>query len=118
MLPDSNESCVGIPFASRFRSCVRRVAGTSILEVLELLDHKVRNIHSAKGPKACFQSLEVSESWAANSPVSRQLPSLSSKNHFRCNDTLRNQSNRKPSTCGRIGSIRSQAKLSRVRVSL
>src|SRR6266849_8675990 len=69
---DSDKCCVGIPFASRFRFCVKRVAGASIFELLELPDHKVRNIHSAKGPKACFQSLEVSESWAANSPVSRQ----------------------------------------------
>src|SRR5580698_167046 len=102
MLPDSDESCVGIPFASRFRSCVKRVAGASIFEVLELPDHKVRNIHSAKGPKACFQSVEVSESWAANSPVSRQFPSRSSKNHFRCKVPPRSESNRKASTCGRI----------------
>ena len=84
----------------------------------DVVDQRVWAIHSANGPTACLHILDVSESWQANSLVSRQFSSRCSKNHFRCNGARRNQSSTNESTCGRIGSIRSHAKLSRVRVSV
>lgn len=88
---------VGIPFASRFRRCVNRVGGAFARNGRKVVDQSVCEIHSANGPKACLQILDVSDSSTANSPVSRQFPSLCSKNHFLYNGARRNQSNRKAS---------------------
>jgi len=53
------------------------------------------------------------ESWHANCLFSRQFPSRCSKNLFSAM-VPRNHSNKKASTCGRIGSIRIARQLSRV----
>ena len=107
-----------MPLLSRFRVCVRRVAGLTRLPCLASEDHNVCEIHSANGATARRHISAVSESRTANEPIKRQFPSRCSKNQSRCNGPRRNQSSKNASTWGRIGSIKSHARLSRVRVSL
>ena len=58
---DSAKGCAGIHFASRFRSWVKRVAGASIFEVLELPDQKyvTSTLRKAQG------HLTILEAWLA-----------------------------------------------------
>ena len=81
------------------------------------LDQSARVTHSAKGATARPHIGAVSDRRAAKGAIRRQFPSLCSKSHSRLSGSFMIQSSRNASTCGRTGSIRSQARLSRALVS-
>lgn len=107
----------GPPCASRFRLCVKRVAGP-FSRLSFRLDHSCRATHSATGATARAHIGAVSDSFTAKAAMSRQFPFCSSKNHSRLSGSRVIQSSTHASTSGRIGSMRSQARLSRAGASL
>jgi hypothetical protein len=107
-----------MPFASRLRLWVKRVAGPVSWLGFRCLVHNWRVTHSAKGATARAHIGAVSDSLTANGAMSRQFPSRPSKNHSRFSGSRVIQSSTQASTSGRTGSIRSQAKLSRAGASM
>ena len=107
----------GAPFTSRLTRCVSRVAGADSRASLAELDQSARVTHSAKGATARPHIGIVSDSRATKGAIRRQFPSLCSKSHSRLSGSFIIQSSRNASTCGRMGSIRSHARLSRALVS-
>jgi hypothetical protein len=85
---------VKMPFASRFRVCVSRVARTSVRARFDVIDQSDRAIPSAKGATARAQMSDVSDSLLASELINRQFPSRCSKNHSRRKGARLNQSNR------------------------
>ena len=59
---DFGETLTEMPFASRFRLCVSRVAGPSLRAAFDVIGHRDRAIPSANGDKARLQVCEVSDS--------------------------------------------------------
>lgn len=80
---DLTDTCNEAPFASRFRICVNRVAGTSVRARFDVIDQSDRAIPSAKGATARAQMFDVSDNLQASELIKRQFPSRCSKNHSR-----------------------------------
>jgi len=99
------------PFASRLRRCVNRVAGPG--SPLATGFQNMRATDSATGATARPHIGAVSERRAQSDAIRRQFPSRCSKNHSRLTGSRVIQSSKNASTCGRTGSMRSQARLSR-----
>lgn len=98
--------------AARFRLCVSRVAG-AFQALSPLAAQYSCASHSAIGTTALAHCWLVSARMAVYDAIRRQFPSLCSKNHSRLSFWFAIKSNTKASTCGRIGSIRSNDRLSR-----
>jgi hypothetical protein len=102
-----------LPLASSRRRCVSLVAGGLSQLGLRIADHSICAIRSACVATARPHKEAVSERRAARELTIRQLPFLSSKNQSRRNCPFCIHSSKYRSICGRTGSIKSQARLSR-----
>src|SRR5689334_16150734 len=81
------------PLASRLRCCVKRVAGISQREALEVVVQSVRATQSATGATSSAHVEDVYVSCFAKPPINRQLPSRFSKNRSRLSSVFATQSN-------------------------